>query len=209
MKHIDQNTLFADGGWQVLPLPSASIRLWRDWLDVDAAHALYDHLATGLQWDQPSLTIAGKVHPIPRFQAWYGDGDAIYRYSGTTFVPTPWTAELNAVRRRLEEMCEARFNSVLANWYHHGAHSMGFHADNEPELGPEPVIASLSLGGARRFVLRPRRGLGAESFSVILGDGDLLEMSGETQRYWHHGVPKTTRPVAPRINLTFRLIYAI
>ena len=206
MKHSDQSPLFSVSGWELLPLPSASVRFWHKWLDDRAALALYDHLATSLQWEQPTLTIAGKQHPIPRLQAWYGDADAIYRYSGTTFVPTPWTAELSHIRHRLEDLCGTRFNSVLANWYRHGADGMGFHADNEPELGQQPVIASLSLGGARRFVLKPHRELEAESFSINLGGGDLLIMSGDTQHHWRHGVPKTTRSVAPRINLTFRQI---
>jgi alkylated DNA repair dioxygenase AlkB len=206
MRHLDQSGLFPVEGWRSVPLPSARIRLWRGWLTSAEAEALYEQLATNLQWTQPSLTIAGKTHPIPRLQAWYGDAGSVYRYSGTTFVPTPWTEELADIRRRLEEVCSVRFNSVLANWYRHGAESMGFHADNEPELGPQPIIASLSLGGFRRFVLKPQRGLDAESVSIDLGNGDLLEMAGETQHHWRHGIPKTVKPVAPRINLTFRLI---
>lgn len=206
MKIPDQHPLFPVDGWQPIPLPAASVRLWRNWLDETEADALYQRLAQELQWEQPSLTIAGKTHPIPRLQAWYGDGDAVYRYSGTTFVPNPWTAELYELKSRLENSCGVRFNSVLANWYRHGADGMGFHADNEPELGPQPLIASLSLGGARRFVLKPRRKTDHEPVSIALGNGDLLEMSGDTQRCWRHGVPKTTTPVEPRINLTFRFI---
>lgn len=206
MKRGDQRLLFSVNGWESLPLPSASVRIWRGWLDDIAAQSFYDHLVTSLRWEQPTLTIAGKKHPIPRLQAWYGDAEAVYRYSGTTFVPMPWTTVLSDIRFRLEELCEARFNSVLANWYRHGADSMGFHADNEPELGSRPVIASLTLGGTRRFVLKPYRGMNAESFSIDLGNGDLLEMSGETQDFWQHGVPKTTKVVIPRVNLTFRYI---
>lgn len=206
MKRSDQRPLFSVDGWELLSLPSASVRIWRGWLDDIAAQSLYDHLVTSLQWEQPTLTIAGKKHPIPRLQAWYGNAEAVYRYSGTTFVPVPWTVELSDIRQRLEEVCGAPFNSVLANWYRHGSDSMGFHADNEPELGPRPVIASLTLGGARRFVLKPYRGMNAESLSINLGNGDLLEMSGETQHFWRHGVPKTTKVVDPRINLTFRHI---
>lgn len=202
----DQHPLFATEEWESLPLPSASVRIWRGWLDAVAAQSLYNHLLTSLQWEQPTLTIAGKKHPIPRLQAWYGDAEAVYRYSGTTFVPTAWTPELSHLRHSLENLCGARFNSVLANWYRNGSDSMGFHADDEPELGRHPLIASLTLGGARRFVLKPYRGLNAESCSINLGNGDLLVMSGETQHYWRHGVPKTTKVVAPRINLTFRHI---
>ncbi len=206
MKHLDQGTLLAVEGWQSVPLPLADLHLWRGWLTDLEAKTLYDGLASQLHWQQPSLKIAGKLYPIPRLQAWYGDADAVYRYSGTRFAPLGWTAELDALRRRLEDVCGASFNSVLANWYRHGAEGMGFHADDEPELGPQPVIASVSLGGSRRFVLKPRRGLEAEPLSIELGNGDLLKMSGATQRHWHHGIPKTRKPVLPRINLTFRLI---
>jgi alkylated DNA repair dioxygenase AlkB len=206
MRHLDQPSLFPAAGWEVLPLPSASVRLWRGWLADKEAHALYERLSATLQWEQPSLTIAGKTHRIPRLQAWHGDADAVYRYSGTTFTPAPWTPELLYLKQRLEAACDARFNSMLANWYRTGSEGMGFHADKEPELGPEPLIASLSLGGARRFVLKPVPKLEVESLSVCLGNGDLLEMAGTTQRYWRHGIPKTTRAVAARINLTFRFI---
>jgi alkylated DNA repair dioxygenase AlkB len=206
MKHSDQQSLFSQPGWQALPLTSASVRLWRSWLNGAEADALYERLSRDLQWEQPSLTIAGKTHRIPRLQAWYGDGNAVYRYSDSTFTPTPWTTALADLKNHLEIVCGARFNSVLANWYRDGADGMGFHADNEPELGPQPLIASLSLGGARRFVLKPTRTLDAEPVSLELGNGDLLEMAGQTQHFWRHGLPKTTRPVAARINLTFRLI---
>jgi Alkylated DNA repair protein len=206
MRHLDQPALFPAAGWQTLPLPSASVRLWRSWLNEEEAHALYERLCATLQWEQPSLTIAGKTHRIPRLQAWHGDAGAVYRYSGTTFTPVPWTPELLALKLRLETVCGARFNSMLANWYRTGSDGMGFHADKEPELGPEPLIASLSLGGSRRFVLKPVPRLEAESLSMDLGNGDLLEMAGTTQRYWRHGIPKTTRTVAARINLTFRFI---
>lgn len=206
MSHVDPPSLFPAAGWQTLPLPSASVRLWRGWLTHQEASELYERLCATLQWDQPTLTIAGKTHRIPRLQAWHGEADAIYRYSGTTFTPAPWTHELLALKQRLEAACGARFNSMLANWYRTGSDGMGFHADKEPELGPEPVIASLSLGGARRFVLKPVRQLEAESLSVDLCNGDLLEMGRTTQRYWRHGIPKTTRAVEPRINLTFRFI---
>lgn len=209
MRCFEQCALFPVEGWQSVPLPCASVRLWCGWLGNAEAAALYERLAANLQWEQPTLTIAGKTHRIPRLQAWHGDAGSVYRYSGTTFVPHPWTVELNDLRGRLEAVCEVRFNSVLVNWYRHGAEGMGFHADDEPELGPQPVIASLSLGGGRRFVLKPQRGLDAEPLAINLGEGDLLEMSGQTQHRWHHGVPKTAKRVFPRINLTFRLILPV
>lgn len=206
MKPPDQQSLFSTHGWQILPLPSASIRLWRGWINSVESDALYGQLSKELPWQQPMLTIAGKSHRIPRLQAWHGDAEAIYRYSGTTFAPAPWTPALTDLKSRVENVCGTRFNSLLANWYRSGADGMGFHADNEPELGSQPVIASLSLGGARRFVFKPNGGMDAEPVSIELGNGDLLEMAGMTQHRWRHGIPKTNRQVGGRINLTFRLI---
>ncbi len=194
-------------GWQTLPLPNAEVRVWRQWLAADRTDPLYERLLKTLDWQQPTLKIAGKLHPIPRLKAWHGDPAAVYSYSGTTFVPAPWTAELSALRQALERHCVSEFNSVLANWYRDGADSMGLHADKETELGPEPVIASLSLGTARRFIFQPTRQEGGESVAIELMDGDLLLMSGPTQRNWRHGIPKTRRKVGGRINLTFRYIH--
>jgi alkylated DNA repair dioxygenase AlkB len=149
----------------------------------------------------------GKEVPQPRLTAWYGDPAAQYTYSGLTWEPRPWTPTLLDLRRRLEAATDARFNSVLLNYYRDGRDSMGWHADNEPELGAAPAIASLSLGASRRFRLRPYRGgLTHPSFSLDLPTGSLLLMRGPTQQHWQHELPKTARPVGPRLNLTFRWI---
>jgi alkylated DNA repair dioxygenase AlkB len=116
----------------------------------------------------------------------------------------PWTTPLAALRQRLEVALGVTFNSVLANLYRDGADSMGWHSDDEASLGPQPVIASLSLGATRRFVLRHRRRRDLQTLTLSLEHGSLLVMAGETQRHWHHAVPKTRQPVGARINLTFR-----
>jgi alkylated DNA repair dioxygenase AlkB len=134
-----------------------------------------------------------------------GDPAARYRYSGTDFVPAPWHPVLLPLRERLAAFCGASFNSVLLNRYRDGDDGMGWHSDNEPELGPAPLIASLSLGAERRFALR-RRDDHAKKAEVVLGHGDLLLMGGATQRHYQHALPKSTRPLAERINLTFRWI---
>jgi len=134
-----------------------------------------------------------------------GDPDARYRYSGADFQPHPWSELLRPVRDRLQDALDARFNSVLLNRYRNGADSMGWHSDDEPELGHAPVIASLSLGASRRFLLR-RREEHARKAEYLLGHGDLLVMGGDTQRYYQHAVPLTTRSQEERVNLTFRLI---
>jgi alkylated DNA repair dioxygenase AlkB len=202
-------------------LPRAEVHLWRRWLADEQAQCLFERLLATLDWQQPTLIIAGQEHPIPRLQAWHGDADALYTYSGKQFVPAPWTAELMEIRERLERACDSRFNSVLVNCYRTGADGMGFHADKEPELGPEPVIASLSLGATRRFILKPARRdrkstrhslrpaqNSSESLALELHSGDLLLMRGTTQRHWRHGIPKTRRAVGARINLTFRWVNA-
>ena len=139
--------------------------------------------------------------------SWHGDPDAFYTYSGRTFTPNPWTPELLAIKERVDRAAGAAFNSVLVNYYRDGRDSMGEHADDEPELGPAPdnvLIASVSLGAPRRFVLRHRRSGATREWA--LGDGNLLVMGGTTQRHWRHRVPRTAVPVGPRMNLTFRVI---
>jgi alkylated DNA repair dioxygenase AlkB len=144
----------------------------------------------------------------PGLTAWHGDPGCTYRYSGRLFEPNPFTAELRALRERLREFLGHDFNTVLANLYRDGRDSMGWHSDDERELGPrapdDVVIASVSLGASRRFVLRHRR-RPAERHAFALGGGDLLVMGGTTQRRWQHAVPKTSVPVGPRLNLTFRI----
>jgi alkylated DNA repair dioxygenase AlkB len=158
-------------------------------------------LVESIAWEQPTVTVFGRQHATPRLTAWYGD--AAYTYSGITHPPAPFPAPLAAIRERLTEPTGVRFNSCLANLYRDGSDSMGAHADNEPELGPEPTIASVSLGARRRFVMS--RVGSRERASWSLGGGDLLVMSGESQRDYRHAVPKTAARVGPRLNLTFRV----
>ena len=137
---------------------------------------------------------------------WYGDPDAGYRYSGIDHQPRPWTPELQAIRARVEKQCQCIFNSVLANLYRDGKDSMGCHADDEKELGRNPVIASLSLGDERLFKLHHKNS--KATLDIILGHGDLLVMAGTLQHHWQHSVPKTKKFKTGRINLTFRRILA-
>ena len=172
------------------------------------ADRLFEMLLEGVDWRQHHVTIAGRTHPCPRLSAWYGDPDAAYAYSGLSLEPTPWNAVagLGEVKNTVEAICRCRFNSVLANLYRNGRDGMGWHADDEPELGPTPTIASVSLGAARRFRMRHRRHRDLAPLSLRLEPGSLLVMSGPTQRSWHHSLPKSRRFHAPRINLTFRRI---
>lgn len=166
----------------------------------------FDWLERSLAWREESIQLFGKRYRQPRLLAWYGDAGASYRYSGVVHEPRPWLPELEGLRRRVEHLTGARFNSMLANLYRHERDSMGLHADDEPELGPRPVIASLSFGQTRTFRLRHRQRGDLKPVRLPLTSGSLLVMRGDTQRYWKHEVPKERSPCGPRINLTFRRV---
>jgi alkylated DNA repair dioxygenase AlkB len=153
-------------------------------------------------WRLETVVVYGKRHLQPRLTAWYGE--AAYRYSGLTLQPLPMTLLLASLRTAVEAATGQRFNSVLLNYYRDGADSMGMHSDDEPELGPRPVIASLSFGATRRFVLKHKRT--GRTVKIDLLDGSLLLMAGDLQHHWLHGINKTSKPTNPRINLTFRYI---
>jgi alkylated DNA repair dioxygenase AlkB len=191
-----------------LSLPQADVLLDPAFLTAEEAEMLLWDLTQHIRWRQERIRLFGRQVLQPRLTAWYGDDGAAYQYSGLLLQPEPWTPTLQTLRERVEAVAGTRFNSVLLNLYRAGQDSMGWHADDEPELGPEPIIASLSLGATRRFRLRPKPGAGVEyaPLSLELGNGSLLLMQGATQRYWQHAVPKTARPTGARLNLTFRYV---
>jgi alkylated DNA repair dioxygenase AlkB len=164
------------------------------------ADRLLEDLGASIAWRQETATIMGRRVPIPRLTAWHGE--AGYVYSGIAMAPAAWTPPLLELKRCAEAHAGQDFNSVLLNLYRDGSDSVGWHADNERGLGRNPVIASLSLGATRRFQLR-HRASGAR-VALDLTHGSCLVMAGATQHHWLHQVPKTARPVGPRINLTFR-----
>jgi alkylated DNA repair dioxygenase AlkB len=171
------------------------------------ADRILAELLAGLAWEQKEIRIFGSAVPSPRLSAWYGDPGARYTYSGLSLEPLPWVEPLLAVKRRIETATGCAFNSVLANLYRDGADSVGWHSDDERDLGPSPVIASLTLGAERRFLLRPKRAAkGRKPVGLELRHGSLLLMRGGLQRAWKHSVPKTRRAVGPRVNLTYRRI---
>jgi len=169
------------------------------------ADTLFDRLRADIQWREEEIIIFGERKRVPRLVAWHGDPGAAYTYSGVGHEPEPWTAPLAELRARVEALSGQRFNAVLLNLYRSGADGMGWHADDEPELGVNPVIASVSLGAARRFRLRHRRRKELTR-DLDLAHGSLLLMSGTTQHHWVHALPKTARAVGERINLTFRAL---
>ena len=188
-----------------LPLADAEIAFDPRWLDAATADRLLAELREGIAWETHRIRLFGREHASPRLSSWIGDPDANYLYSGTRFVPRPWPRALRPLRERLCQELGVEFNSVLANRYRDGHDCMGWHSDNEPELGPTPVIASVSLGAVRRFVLK-HRDEPERKLAIELPHGSLLVMRGETQRHYRHALPRTARPVGERINLTFRQI---
>jgi alkylated DNA repair dioxygenase AlkB len=163
---------------------------------------VFARLAGETAWRAETVTVYGKRYLQPRLTAWHGE--ASYTYSGLTLAPLPFTPLLQAIRAAAEAATGHRYNSVLLNYYRDGRDSMGMHADDEPELGPEPAIASVSFGATRAFVLRHRRT--GRTVKLDLTDGSLLFMGGTLQRHWLHGINKTARALGPRVNLTFRRI---
>ncbi len=186
-----------------LALPGAEAALHRRAFPPEEADRLFKILRRELDWREATITIFGREIAQPRLSAWYGD--APYTYSNLTWPARPWPDVLLPIKQRIEALAGEAFNGVLANLYRDGRDSMGWHADDEPELGPDPVVASVVFGAARRFVLK-RKDDAQVKLDVPLGHGDLLIMGPGTQRHWLHAVPKTTKPVGERINLTFRLI---
>ena len=168
--------------------------------------AMLRKLIDDINWKQESVRIYGKVMPQPRLIAWYGDPGKKYDYSGISLTPLPWSDLLREIKRRVEDCTEERFNSVFLNLYRDHNDSMGFHSDDERELGPEPSIASVTFGATRTFVMK-HKNADLPSMKIPLEAGSVLLMKGATQRFWKHGILKQTRPCGPRVNLTFRTIF--
>lgn len=175
------------------------------WLVPEEAEVLFGALMAQVRWEVHRIVMFGRQVDSPRLSCWIGDPGTGYVYSRTRFEPRPWPPALAALRARVDAAAGVAMNSVLANLYRDGRDAMGWHSDDEPELGQRPVIASLSLGGTRRFAVRHRRDVGRK-FTIELPPGSLLLMSGESQAAWKHALPRTARPVPPRINLTFRRV---
>ncbi len=172
---------------------------------VEQADDWFELLRRKIDWRQERLFIYGKWINVPRLMCWYGDEHAHYRYSGVDHPATPWLQELLLIKSDVEKIVPESFNSVMANFYRDGRDSMGCHADDEKELGQNPLIASLSFGEQR--LLRFRHKKSKAKLELQLNHGDLLIMAGEIQHYWKHELPKSRQQKKARINLTFRRVY--
>lgn len=187
-----------------LSIPDADVSFVRG-LDLGASYdVLLRRLIDETPWQSETIVMWGKEMLSPRLVTWYGDPGISYYYSGIQHHPTPWSPLVADLRRRVEAASGERFNSVLVNYYRNERDSVAMHADDEKELGPEPVIASLSIGESRTFVMRHKTDRSQKTRKLVLESGSLLLMKGPTQRCWLHGVPKEKIPCGPRVNLTFR-----
>jgi alkylated DNA repair dioxygenase AlkB len=184
----------------------ACCELYAAWIAPADSRVLFAQLLAEVPFAQRAIRVFGREVMQPRLVAWVGEPEAVYRYSGTTHVPSPFGPVLGALCARVARQVGVPFNSVLCNLYRDGRDAMGMHSDSEPELGERPVIASLSLGAMRRFQLRHRKGKGRAGADLPLEDGSLLVMRGSLQQHYRHGVPREPRVSEPRINLTFRRI---
>jgi alkylated DNA repair dioxygenase AlkB len=192
----------AEAGLQRIPIEDGELALLPQ-LPLPISNAeVFERLLRETAWRHETIVVYGKRHLQPRLTAWHGE--AAYTYSGLRLAPLPMTPLLTQLRAAVETATGHRYNSVLLNYYRDGADSMGMHSDDEPELGPQPAIASLSYGATRSFVLRHKTTKRTLKFDLL--DGNLLLMAGSLQRHWLHGINKTAKPTGPRLNLTFRYI---
>ena len=189
----------------VFDVPDASIIYYPNFFSTEEATMLFDTLQKEIPWQQDDIKVYGKVYPQPRLTALFGNEGKSYSYSNITMHPHKWSPVLMSIKEKVEKATEAIYSTVLLNYYRDGKDSNGWHADNEKELGTNPIIASLSFGAERMFQLK-HNAIPKQKINIPLTHGSLLVMKGTTQHFWKHQIPKTTKPIGPRINLTFRII---
>ena len=190
---------------QKIILKDGSLTYFPSFLNSDELIYYQKYLTEEIQFEQGEITLFGKKHLIPRLESFHAKQSKTYSYSGKLIHAKPFTEELNELCERIENAVYSKFNCVLINYYRNGMDSNGWHADNEKELGENPVIASLSIGATRRFDLKHQ--FESEKFSILLHSGDLLMMDNQIQNFYKHQIAKSKKISEPRINLTFRWIY--
>jgi len=189
----------------IFDLPNASIEYHPNFFDAATSKMLFEKLLNEIPWQQDDITVYGKTHPQPRLTALFGNEGKPYSYSNIVMKPHAWNPILMYIKSEIEEIYDENFTTVLLNLYRDGKDSNGWHADNEKELGRNPVIASISFGAERAFHLQ-HNSIAEAKQKIVLENGSLLLMKGETQHFWKHQIAKTAKPIGPRINLTFRII---
>ena len=190
---------------EIFSLPDAELEYFPNFLTKVKADLLLQKLLKEIRWQQQNIKLFGKEIPQPRLTAFYAEKGISYTYSGLQLNPTDFSSELWELKQKTEALSGFIFNTCLANLYRDGNDSMGWHADDEKVLGKNPVIASISLGGIRRFQLKHKTNKNLKE-NIDLNHGSLLIMKGSMQHFWKHQLPKTKKEVLPRINLTFRKI---
>ncbi len=185
-------------------LPDADMILFENIFSNKESQNLHQNLIDHIQWRQDKIKIFGKLIDQPRLTAFYGDTDKEYSYSGIVMKPIDWNEDLLFIKNRVEEIAKINFTSVLLNYYRDGKDSMGWHSDDEKELGQNPVIGSVSFGESRVFQMRHK--IRKERVDIPLTNGSILLMRGATQHFWQHQIPKSSKQLQSRINLTFRNI---
>lgn len=193
---------------KVMKLPNAEVIYIPNFYSTEKANFYFKILKENIDWQQDFITVFGKTYNQPRLTALYANNHQPYTYSNLTMFPKIFTSELLEIKQEIEKIEHNQFTSVLLNLYRNGNDSNGWHADDEKELGRNPLITSLSLGAPRMFHFKHRK-LIDQKYRLILEHGSLLLMKGEMQHYWLHQVPKTKKNVGERINLTFRTIKPI
>lgn len=189
----------------VLNLPDAEIIYYPNFFDKKEADAIFAQLTNDIPWQQDNIRVYGKIHPQPRLTALFGNEGKSYSYSNIKMQPHPWNPLLQKIKSKVENVSNTNFTTVLLNQYRDGKDSNGWHADNEKELGVNPIIASVSFGAERVFQLKHNSISGLKQ-NILLEHGSFLLMKGTTQHFWKHQIPKTSKPIGERINLTFRII---
>ncbi|ACV26151.1 alpha-ketoglutarate-dependent dioxygenase AlkB family protein [Kangiella koreensis] len=202
---MQQSSLCFGQSSEIIQLKDAEIELLPHFLPAEEGGNLFENLLEAVDWQSETIRIAGVERLVPRLTAWYGDKGASYTYSGVIHHPIPWSEQLLALKKRIEQVCQTSFNSALFNLYRDGRDSVAWHSDDEPELGAKPIIASLSLGAPRSLQLKHKKHKDLRH-KLTLTSGSLLVMRGDTQRCWQHQVPKEPAITEPRINITFRNI---
>jgi alkylated DNA repair dioxygenase AlkB len=186
-------------------LPNAEIIYYPHFFDKKEADAIFVQLTNDIPWQQDNIRVFGKIHPQPRLTALFGNEGKSYSYSNIKMQPHPWNTLLQKIKSKVESVSDTDFTTVLLNQYRDGKDSNGWHADNEKELGINPIIASVSFGAERVFQLKHNSISGLKQ-NILLEHGSLLLMKETTQHFWKHQIPKTSKPIGSRINLTFRVI---
>ena len=196
-----------DRDFSLINLPGGQLRYFTHLIPAPEADRLMASLQRDIPWEQSDIWIAGQRRKIPRLNAWYGDAGADYSYSGRLFRAMSWLPDLKTIKQQVESACGAVFNSALVNLYRDGMDSVDWHSDDEPELGSNPIIASVSLGATRRFQIKHKLRCEPELKTLDLDHGSLLVMEGEFQHHWRHRLPKMPGVNTARLNITFRQVH--